>query len=1612
VFQVKKIGWKRLAAGVLLLPGFIGLGAAILTEWDDVQAQNYPSSDKTEIARGLMVRARSAFDKGDYSTARELAETARTMLPGRAAGTDSPDVLLAEIQRIAGSRSNVPTPNRSTKEDPRTLVKRAREALNRGSYEMAQDLAQQAEANGRTISWGLFEDSPSAIYKDLQKVRGKQGKVEADRLVLQARALLNSSKGKATDIQRATYLEQARSMCLQAIQANGNSSMFDMGDNPQTLLKEIDSARAKLDPAAVNRVATTGRPFNVAGDQQLDPAVKPADSRDVQVAQNPLPVRPQVTQLRPMPRFSEANQNTPLTSPEPDSNPIEKVSAEEGFPGGVTVSKSKNPIGWNGEAPMSPDELPSGVVVSKPGNGPGWKPEPKTPIDKAPLENHFSPPTSVTPPTDHGSPKNQIVQNVPVASPPVEQKSPLVQNVPVVSPPVEQKSPPPAVDLTKVKAIQQMKQASAFQKGGHFVEARACLMAAAKYEAEFNYDEETPEMELQSLMASARAHINGMCAEAGKLIAKQTDADLAEADRKLIGAEDIARGLGLDRWAINEHRAMMQAKHGQAATAEKPPVKQEPMTNPLVKEPAVAIKKEPQEPREMPNFPPKEQLVVQPKESLILPPMETVDPQVMQLIPPREPIVAKPIDTNDPSRLPIFPPVEAEKPVVNQGYEMLKQAHEELKRNQLDTARKIAGQVLNGPFEYKDEALELIRTIDAEELLQKKKTALVSYERGVEAYQNKHFEQAFQIFKLIDPMLLPAGKKTVMVQYLADARTASTEKSPPVAQVNTPKSKKDPVPPVTPAVSSETSGADNLLKQQESMRELQFQKLRSEGLQLEASATARFGKGETDAAMADLNGFINRVKTSNIDPAKVSMLVRPVENRIERLKVLKHQQDFLTKEAKDLREFRTSMSQDALHTAHKKEEVAKLMKEFNRLTHDGKYQEAGKVALQARELDPEDPIPQAAMHMNRTMYRKDAFEKSRANSEEWNWKTGHDNLNLGPTVTPDDPVKFDLDAFNRIRNRSDTSGGVSAPLPKSEAERRIESKLSTTVVDINFKGTPLDEVINYLMVSTGLNFDLDTRALDADHIDTKTPINSTLNKITLKSALEIILMKANLRYVVDKEVVRVTTQKGARGKLVQRTMPVADLVIPVQNYVPSAVNNLNERLASTLAMSRPLLPGSASTPFTPAMGLGNQMGTPTGTASLTNTQNRSTGTLQNSPTTGTSKQWATGTIEESLIRLITNSVQPDSWEAMGGPGRIEYYPLGMALVINQTPDVIEEVIRLLEALRALQDLEIAIEVRMITLAETFYERIGLDFSMNIKTNTKDIEPALTTGIFRPAPFVNDNNLKSKVLGLQAPGILTPDLDIPIRATSFGPSIPPFGNFPNALGADGGISVGLAFLSDIQVQMFLEAAQGDRRTNVMQAPKLTMFNGQSATISINDQQFFLTGITVTSVNGQLVFTPQNQPFPLGVQMFMQPVVSGDRRFVRLNIQQQMTNLASATVPLFPITTIVTPVFEGGSQGQPIPFTQFVQQPTFSSIDVQTTVVVPDGGTVLLGGLKTLSEGRNEFGPPVLSKIPYVSRLFRNVGYGREAQSLMMMVTPRIIINREEEERQTGVSQIPN
>ena len=66
----------------------------------------------------------------------------------------------------------------------------------------------------------------------------------------------------------------------------------------------------------------------------------------------------------------------------------------------------------------------------------------------------------------------------------------------------------------------------------------------------------------------------------------------------------------------------------------------------------------------------------------------------------------------------------------------------------------------------------------------------------------------------------------------------------------------------------------------------------------------------------------------------------------------------------------------------------------------------------------------------------------------------------------------------------------------------------------------------------------------------------------------------------------------------------------------------------------------------------------------------------------------------------------------------------------------------------------------------------------------------------------------------------------------------------------------AILSDIQVYLLLEAVQGDRRTNIMQVPQLTLLNGQTATVVIQDLQLFTTNTIMSRERPNGVQAPRS------------------------------------------------------------------------------------------------------------------------------------------------------------
>jgi len=76
---------------------------------------------------------------------------------------------------------------------------------------------------------------------------------------------------------------------------------------------------------------------------------------------------------------------------------------------------------------------------------------------------------------------------------------------------------------------------------------------------------------------------------------------------------------------------------------------------------------------------------------------------------------------------------------------------------------------------------------------------------------------------------------------------------------------------------------------------------------------------------------------------------------------------------------------------------------------------------------------------------------------------------------------------------------------------------------------------------------------------------------------------------------------------------------------------------------------------------------------------------------------------------------------------------------------------------------------------------------------------------------------------------------------------------------------------------------------------------------------------------------------------------------------------------------------GGEAVPIITTQYVS----------TTVTVPDGDTVVMGGLIRKDESTNYNHTPLLSKLPIIGPLFRSKTFRQSNSELLIFVTPQII-----------------
>ena len=329
---------------------------------------------------------------------------------------------------------------------------------------------------------------------------------------------------------------------------------------------------------------------------------------------------------------------------------------------------------------------------------------------------------------------------------------------------------------------------------------------------------------------------------------------------------------------------------------------------------------------------------------------------------------------------------------------------------------------------------------------------------------------------------------------------------------------------------------------------------------------------------------------------------------------------------------------------------------------------------------------------------------------------------------------------------------------------------------------------------------------------------------------------------------------------------------------------------------------------------------------------------------------------------------------MLGKGRIKQFG-PTRLIVWQTAEVHALIRDLIDQMSDLSDNQVSIETRFIVVDEHFLEDIGIQTTISRLKIGGGFDNIISVDQ-ESRQFAQPTN--TSVPGsIGSVGLTNPALDF-------------------------GISYGGA-LDDLAVTFLVQATNAHANARTLTAPKLTVISGESATISVMNQRDYISNASVaassevTDTGGGTIVAPSSyidheiSSIDSGIQMMIVPTITADKKYVILSINTTLSDVQFASG----LTDTTVAVIDG----QPVKLN--FEVPSQEQTQIETRIIVPDKGTVLLGGLTLSALQEREMGVPVLSKIPVLGRLFSNRSEVKDKQVLLVLVKPTIILKDEAE-----------
>ena len=309
-----------------------------------------------------------------------------------------------------------------------------------------------------------------------------------------------------------------------------------------------------------------------------------------------------------------------------------------------------------------------------------------------------------------------------------------------------------------------------------------------------------------------------------------------------------------------------------------------------------------------------------------------------------------------------------------QGLELLDKARLELNAANTKNARTLAEEAFKEQYGVRSQAEALLRTIDSAEWEQKQLAMNRDFESGQLAYFSKNYKQAYATFLTLDERLLTPQHRTQLREMMgsremeAEVKTAGSSGSRPLVQTGGQEPGK--------AISTDmqlaeknlivgpSSGksSDGALAELGVMRNIEFQKLTADGLEAQRRAMASAKAHDFNTALEILRSYAVSLESSNLSADRIAVLKRPIERRSAEFKTLQATEELQAKINNPNLMNATENEKKRLEETNRKDnEIADIMKQYNKFYRDHKYREAWLLAMRGKDIDPDNLAIQAAI---------------------------------------------------------------------------------------------------------------------------------------------------------------------------------------------------------------------------------------------------------------------------------------------------------------------------------------------------------------------------------------------------------------------------------------------------------------------------------------------------------------------------------------------------------------------------------------------------------------------------------------------------------------------------